>query len=49
MPWWDPEEIAGALRVSKSSVSLWVRDLRRPERLSYRRIEGWSAAVMSGG
>jgi transposase len=31
----DYEEIAGALRVSKSSVSLWVRDLPRPARLSY--------------
>lgn len=32
---WDHEEIAGQLRVSKSSVSLWVRDMPRPERLSY--------------
>jgi hypothetical protein len=31
----DYEEIAGALGVSKSSVSLWVRDLPRPARLSY--------------
>jgi transposase len=31
----DYEEIAGALGVSKSSVSLWVRDMPRPERLSY--------------
>ena len=31
----DYEEIAGALGVSKSSVSLWVRDLPRPDRLSY--------------
>jgi transposase-like protein len=28
-------QIAAELGVSKSSVSLWVRDLRRPERLSY--------------
>jgi transposase len=32
----DYAEIAGALHVSKSSVSLWVRDLPRPERLSSR-------------
>src|SRR5260221_1229426 len=31
----DYEEIAAELDVSKSSVSLWVRDLPRPERLSY--------------
>ena len=31
----DYEEIAGALGVSKSSVSLWVRDLPLPARLSY--------------
>jgi transcriptional regulator with XRE-family HTH domain len=31
----DYEEIAGALGVAKSSVSLWVRDLPRPTRLSY--------------
>lgn len=29
------EEIAAALGVAKSSVSLWVRDLPRPARLSY--------------
>jgi transcriptional regulator with XRE-family HTH domain len=29
------EEIAGALGVAKSSVSLWVRDLPTPSRLSY--------------
>ena len=29
------QEIAGALGVSKSSVSLWVRDMPRPPRLSY--------------
>ena len=28
-------EIAAQLNVSKSSVSLWVRDMPRPERLSY--------------
>ena len=31
----DYEEIAGTLGVSKSSVSLWVRDMPRPARLSY--------------
>src|SRR6476646_1454491 len=31
----DYEEIADALGISKSSVSLWVRDLPIPERLSY--------------
>jgi transposase len=31
----DYEDIAAALGVSKSSVSLWVRDMPRPERLSY--------------
>lgn len=31
----DYEEIAAALGVSKSTVSLWVRDMPRPERLSY--------------
>ena len=31
----DYDEIAGALGVSKSSVSLWVRDLPIPPRLSY--------------
>jgi hypothetical protein len=31
----DYAEIAGALGVSKSSVSLWVRDMPRPPRLSY--------------
>ena len=29
------DEIAGALGVSKSSISLWVRDMPRPPRLSY--------------
>src|ERR1700684_4229971 len=41
----DYEEIAAALGVAKGSVSLWVRDLPRPERLSYaecrkRAVEG---------
>lgn len=31
----DYEQIAAELGVSKSSVSLWVRDLPRPKRLSY--------------
>jgi hypothetical protein len=31
----DYEEIAAVVGVSKSSVSLWVRDLARPARLSY--------------
>ena len=31
----DYEEIAAALGVAKGSVSLWVRDLPRPARLSY--------------
>ena len=39
----DYEEVAGALGVSKSSVSLWVRDLRRPERLSYEECRKRSA------
>jgi hypothetical protein len=30
----DYEEIAASLRVSKTSVSLWVRDIPRPPRLS---------------
>jgi hypothetical protein len=39
----DYEEIAGALSVSKSSVSLWVRDLPRPARLSYEECRKRSA------
>ena len=35
-------QIAAQLGVSKSSVSLWVRDLPRPERLSY---EEWRNRV----
>jgi transposase len=42
---YDYNRIAAELGVSKSSVSLWVRDLPRPERLSYeecrkRALEG---------
>jgi transposase len=42
---YDYNRIAGELGVSKSSVSLWVRDLPRPDRLSYeecrkRALEG---------
>ncbi len=33
------KEIAAQLGVSKSSVSLWVRDLPRPERLSYEECQ----------
>jgi transcriptional regulator with XRE-family HTH domain len=39
----DYEEIAGALGVSKSSVSLWVRDMPRPDRLSYEECRNRSA------
>lgn len=39
----DYEEIAAALSVSKSSVSLWVRDMPRPERLSYEECRKRSA------
>jgi|SRR3984957_2535863 transposase len=39
----DYEEIAGALGVSKSSVSLWVRDMPRPDRLSYEECRKRSA------
>jgi hypothetical protein len=39
----DYEEIATALGVSKSSVSLWVRDLPIPERLSYEECRKRSA------
>jgi transcriptional regulator with XRE-family HTH domain len=39
----DYEEIAGALGVSKSSVSLWVRDMPRPARLSYEESRKRSA------
>jgi hypothetical protein len=39
----DYGEIAERLRVSKSSVSLWVRDLPVPERLSYEECRKRSA------
>ncbi len=39
----DYEDIAAALGVSKSSVSLWVRDMPRPERLSYEECRKRSA------
>jgi len=39
----DYDDIAGALGVSKSSVSLWVRDLPRPARLSYEECRKRSA------
>jgi transposase-like protein len=39
----DYEEIAATLGVSKSSVSLWVRDLPRPARLSYEECRKRSA------
>jgi transcriptional regulator with XRE-family HTH domain len=39
----DYEEIAAALGVSKSTVSLWVRDMPRPERLSYQECRKRSA------
>lgn len=39
----DYEEIATALGVAKSSVSLWVRDLPRPARLSYAECRKRSA------
>jgi transposase len=39
----DYEEIAAALGVSKSSVSLWVRDMPRPMRLTYEESRKRSA------
>src|ERR1700722_12371047 len=39
----DYEDIAAALGVSKSSVSLWVRDMPRPARLSYEECRKRSA------
>jgi transposase len=39
----DYDDIAGTLGVSKSSVSLWVRDMPRPERLSYEECRKRSA------
>jgi transposase len=40
----DYEEIAAQLSVSKGSVSLWVRDLPVPERLSYEETRKRAAA-----
>lgn len=40
----DYEEIAAELAVSKSSVSLWVRDMPRPPHLSYEESRKRSAA-----
>jgi hypothetical protein len=40
------QEIAAGLGVSKSSVSLWVRDLPRPERLSYEECAKRQAAAV---
>jgi transcriptional regulator with XRE-family HTH domain len=40
------KEIAAELGVSKSSVSLWVRDLPRPERLSYEECAKRQAAAV---
>ncbi len=37
------DDIAAALGVSKSSVSLWVRDMPRPDRLSYEECRKRSA------
>ena len=48
----DYEEIAGALGVAKSSVSLWVRDLPTPARLSYaerRKRSAEGARALLGG
>jgi hypothetical protein len=39
----DYDDIAASLAVSKSSVSLWVRDMPRPERLSYEECRKRSA------
>ena len=43
----DYEEIATALGVAKGSVSLWVRDLPRPARLSYAECRKRSAEAPS--
>ncbi len=40
------KEIAAELGVSKSSVSLWVRDIPRPERLSYEECAKRQAAAV---
>jgi predicted transcriptional regulator len=42
----DYNRIAAELGVSKSSVSLWVRDLPRPERLSYEQCRNRSAEAV---
>ena len=42
------QEIAAELGVSKSSVSLWVRDLPRPERLSYEVSPERQARAVAG-
>jgi transcriptional regulator with XRE-family HTH domain len=42
----DYTRIAAELGVSKSSVSLWVRDLPRPERLSYEECRKRSAEAL---
>ena len=42
------EEIAGALGVSKSPVSLWVRDMPRPMRLSYEESRKGRLRVPAG-
>ncbi len=44
----DYKRIAAELGVSKSSVSLWVRDLPRPERLSHEECRKRSAAAVRG-
>ncbi len=41
------KEIAAELGVSKSSVSLWVRDLPRPDRLSYEECAKRQAAAVA--
>ena len=43
----DYEEIAEALGISKGSVSLWVRDLPTPARLSYEECRKRSAEGVS--
>lgn len=40
-------EIAAELGISKSSVSLWLRDLPRPERLSYKECARRQAAAVA--
>src|SRR5215469_16461687 len=43
----DYKRIAAELGVSKSSVSLWVRDLPRPERLSYEECRKRQVAAVA--